>query len=321
MGDTTEAAALRDCHVFAATEELLALKEQLYSRGNSRLRDVSRQRRTDGDSTGGLPQDAASVAGQWVAQLDAAGVDLAVVHCEAPTTRDFVHAVATFGGDRLQAFTNLDPLQTWSAEDLQKDVARGFVGLALLPTLQHFHAYDRRAYGLYEMCEQLCLPVAMHFGMTDSVFADMRFANPLDLQPVARDFPDVPFIVPSMGAGFLRELLMLMAQCHNVYADTSGLHLWLRCQPDRVDLTDVVSLLLDVGGPHRILYGSGSGDVTPLYRVDIKRIQTDLFADRPPDERRMIFGGTLTGLLGAINHERASQQRKSRLQLRRLTMR
>jgi predicted TIM-barrel fold metal-dependent hydrolase len=325
MSDKEKSYPLKDCHVLVTTEELLALKEQLFSRGNKRLREISRQRRMAAlaqDSPSSANTDAATIAKLWLAELDNVGVDEAILLCEVPTARDFVFSVTQFAKERLWAFTNLDPLQTWSAEDLKRDVARGFVGLNLLPTLQHFHVYDRRAYGLYEMCEQLRVPVMVHFGMTDEIFADMRFANPLDLQPVARDFPEVPFIVPSLGSGFLRELLMLMGHCPNVYADSAGIHLWLNYQPERLDLEDVVKLLLDAAGPHRILFGSGSGEdhlhESTDYRREILLLQTKLFSTLSDDEQEHIFGRTLTKLISSIDKEKACEKRKGRLKLRTL---
>ncbi len=316
---------IKDSHILITTEELVTLKEQLFSRGNKRLREISRQRRQAAKAhltSSQKNEDAAAIAAKWSSELDEVGLERAVLLCEVPTARDFIFSVTQFASEKLCAFTNLDPLQTWSAEDLKRDVARGFVGLNLLPTLQHFHVYDRRAYGLYEMCEQLKVPVMVHFGMTEEIFADMRFANPLDLQPVARDFPEVPFIIPSLGSGFLRELLMLMGQCPNVYANSAGIHLWLNYQPERLDLEDVVKLLLDAAGPHRIIFGSGSGSDqfhdSTYYRREILTLQTKLFSTLSFDEQKHIFGETMDKLIAGIDHEKAQEKRKGRLQLRTL---
>ena len=55
---------------------------------------------------------------------------------------------------------------------------------------------------------------------------DGSFANPLHLQRPAAEFADAKFIVPHLGSGLLRELLMLADQAPNVYADTSGVAGW-----------------------------------------------------------------------------------------------
>ena len=320
--------ASKDCHIVINTEELSNLKEQLFSRGNKRLREISRIRRIeskrgeDESVTGDITadkEDPASIAKRWSDELSRVGVEKAVILCEAPTARDFIFSVTQFARDKLMAFTNLDPLQTWSAEDLKRDVARGFVGLNLLPTLQHFHVYDRRAYGLYEMCERLKIPLMVHFGVSEEIFADMRFANPLDLQPVARDFPEVPFIVPGLGSGFLRELLMLMNQCPNVYADTSGIDHCSDYQTQGMDIEGAFDLLLKVSGSERILFGSGSGSnpgKKTTYRTETLRLQEKLFSDLCQEEQRQIYGETLMSLLKRVDQSKAREKRKSRFSLR-----
>ena len=49
--------------------------------------------------------------------------------------------------------------------------------------------------------------------------------------PAAGRFPNVSFVVPHFGAGFLQETLMLGAQCNNAYVDTSSSNGWMRTHP------------------------------------------------------------------------------------------
>jgi uncharacterized protein len=306
---------VRDCHMTVENEDVQLQNEQLFSRGNQRLRDLSLRHRHDLGGHGG-DASPADLAAFWTSELDAAGVAEAVILSGSPATRDFTHAVMEAGRGRLLGFTCLDPLQTWSAEDLQKDVGRGFVGLILRPTLQHFHLYDRRCYGLFEACERMRLPVMVHMGLTDSLFADLRFGNPLDLQPVARDFPDVPFIVGRLGSGFFRELLMLAGQARNVYVDTAGTHMWLRYQPEKLTLDDAFRRLLDIAGPERLLFGTDSRDASAGYRVDLLKLQSEVLGILSDDERRLVLGGNLESLLASLDRS-AAAPRTSRLMLRR----
>jgi len=64
-----------------------------------------------------------------------------------------------------------------------------FRGLKLYPPIQRFHAFDEQAYPTYERAEALGIPIVFHFGVTLDYRSDLRFADPLDLHPVARDFP------------------------------------------------------------------------------------------------------------------------------------
>ena len=82
---------------------------------------------------------------------------------------------------------------------------------------------------------------------------DMRYSNPLVLHGMAQRYPSVPIIVPHLGAGYLREWLMLADLCTNVYLDTSSSNHWMRYeevhhQETRGGLRHVFRRALDVAG-------------------------------------------------------------------------
>ncbi len=87
---------------------------------------------------------------------------------------------------------------------------------------------------------------------------DMKFSNPIDLHAVALRFPQLRFIVPHFGAGYLREALMLCDLCPNVYLDTSSSNSWMRYEEAHLDLRTVFRRALDVVGPERLMFGSDS---------------------------------------------------------------
>jgi hypothetical protein len=87
---------------------------------------------------------------------------------------------------------------------------------------------------------------------------DMKFSNPIDLHAVAIRFPQLPFVVPHFGAGYLREALMLCDLCPNVYLDTSSSNSWMRYEEAHLDLRTVFKRALDVAGPQRLLFGTDS---------------------------------------------------------------
>src|SRR5437879_2571500 len=86
----------------------------------------------------------------------------------------------------------------------------------------------------------------------------MRFSNPIDLHAVALAYPGLKFVLPHFGAGYLREALMLCDLCPNVYLDTSSSNVWMRYQPERLDLAEVFRRAMDVVGADRLLFGTDS---------------------------------------------------------------
>jgi len=84
----------------------------------------------------------------------------------------------------------------------------------------------------------------------------MRFSNPIDVHAVALRYPDVPILIPHVGAGYFREALMLCDLCPNVYLDTSSSNAWMKYED--LNLEAVFRRVLKICGPERILFGSDS---------------------------------------------------------------
>jgi predicted TIM-barrel fold metal-dependent hydrolase len=114
---------------------------------------------------------------------------------------------------------------------------------------------ERPGGALFVHCGVLSVGVRRKLGLPSRF--EMRFGNPLDLQGIALECPDVPFIVPHFGAGLFREALMLADVCSNVYLDTSSSNGWIRYQPG-LTLNDVFRTALAVAGPDRLLFGTDS---------------------------------------------------------------
>jgi predicted TIM-barrel fold metal-dependent hydrolase len=241
-------------------------------------------------------EDAAS---RWLAALDRYGVQAAVFLALAPEP-ETLRRFAALAPDRAFAFTFVDPWEPHAPASLEEDVLRrGFRGLKLYPPIQRFHAFDGRAYPTYERAEALSVPNVFHFGVTLDYQSDLRFANPLDLHAVGRDFPDLQLIVAHAGAGFFREALFLAYHCANVHVDTSGSGTWMRYLPRPLDLREVLKRLLDVFGGNRVLFGTHSRHASEGYRHRLLQSHRDALEslDVSDDVRGAILGGNMARLL------------------------
>jgi len=158
---------------------------------------------------------------------------------------------------------------------------------------------DERAYPVYARAEALGIPVLFHFGVTLDYRSDLRYANPLDLHAVARDFPGLPLIVAHAGAGFFRETLFLAYHCANVYVDTSGSGAWMGYLPRPLTLREVLGRVLEVFGPDRVLFGSDSRHAAEGYRHWLLREHREALEALgvPETERRKVLGGNMARLL------------------------
>ena len=128
---------------------------------------------------------------------------------------------------------------------------------------------------------------------------DMRFSNPLDLHAPALRYPNLKFVIPHFGAGYLREALMLADLCPNVYLDTSSSNSWMRYEG--LDLKTVFRRALDVVGPQRLLFGTDSSFFPRGWNHAIFEVQTRalLDLDISVDDARLIIGENLLRLFEA----------------------
>jgi len=175
----------------------------------------------------------------------------------------------------------------------------GYRGLKLYPTTDRYLPSDRSCYPLYEEARALGIPVLFHLGITLLFEADLRFANPIELHPVLKDFPDVSFVVAHFGAGYFREVLFLAYHVNNLYVDTSGRNLWVRYLPYPLTLEQAFRKSLDVLGARRILYGSDSRMLSRGYRKEVLQEQLRIlrYLELDREEISLIMGGNARRLL------------------------
>jgi predicted TIM-barrel fold metal-dependent hydrolase len=116
----------------------------------------------------------------------------------------------------------------------------------------------------YELAAQHRLPVLFHTGDTYSPRAKLRFANPLLVDDVAVDFPQVSFVLAHFGNPWLREAAEVVYKNFNVWADLSGLvvgdALMFQNETHRDLLADTLHRVAEAyryaERPNRFLYGS-----------------------------------------------------------------
>jgi predicted TIM-barrel fold metal-dependent hydrolase len=111
----------------------------------------------------------------------------------------------------------------------------------------------------------------------------------------------VRFIVPHLGSGMFRELLMLADSAPNVYADTSGIGAWGKYLEGRPTEAQVLRHAVDVVGAERLLFGTDSGWFPRGWRRDVFDAHLEVFEDAHLDAAAVgaILGGNLERLLGA----------------------
>lgn len=146
-------------------------------------------------------------------------------------SNDEVLAFAAENSDIMIPFVSVDPTRGPSAVDEAKRlIATGLVrGFKLHPPAQQFHANDRIAYRLYEVVAEARLPMIFHTGhsgigtgMPGGGGIRLKYGNPMEIDDVAVDFPDMPIIMAHPSFPWQDEALSVCLHKPQVYIDLSG---------------------------------------------------------------------------------------------------
>lgn len=250
------------------------------------------------------------LADRWVRELDDNSVSRAALIASVPGDEDSVAAAVRRHPRRFVGFFMVDPRSpdaAWRVESALRE--KGMRCLCLFPAMQGFRIGDEPALGViraassvpgaavFVHCGVLSVGVRRKLGLASRF--DIACGNPLDLHAVALRFPDLPFIIPHFGAGFLREALMVADLCPNIHFDTSSSNSWVRYIAG-MTLEKAFEQALQVLGPERLLFGSDSsyfprGWNRPIWRLQREAIEPLLSVD----ERVQVFGGNFNRLFPA----------------------
>ena len=146
-------------------------------------------------------------------------------------SNDEVLAEVARHDDVLIPFASIDP---WKGKLAVREARRlieehGVRGFKFHPTMQGFYPNDRMAYPFYEvLAEHRCIGL-FHTGQT-GVGSGMRsgngmrlkYSNPMHLDDVAVDFPDMSIIAAHPSFPWQEEALAVAQHKPNVYIDLSG---------------------------------------------------------------------------------------------------
>ncbi len=181
-----------------------------------------------------------------------------------PIPNDEVAAFAAENSDIMFAFASVDPMRGKAAvEEAKRLIAAGGIrGFKLHPPVQQFHPNDKLAYPFYEVINEAKLPVIFHTGHSGIGTGQrggggvhLKYGNPMDIDDVAVDFPDMPIIMAHPSFPWQDEALSVCLHKPQVYIDLSG---WSpKYFP--ANLVQYANTLLK----HKVLFGSDYPLISP----------------------------------------------------------
>lgn len=165
---------------------------------------------------------------------------------------------------------------------------------------------DPELWPFYKRAEELGIVLDIHTGFSWVPPGKSKYCLPIQLDDVARDFPNLKLVAFHMGYPYCDDLNMVAMGHPNVYLCLSLLVPWAITAPYKFG--KILGEAMRFAGPDRIIWGTDSAG----YGVQIGAAATGFRDFQIPEElqwqygylpltdedKRKIFGGNLAGLLG-----------------------
>ena len=146
-----------------------------------------------------------------------------------PIPNEEIADAARTNGDVLVPFATVDPARPDALDRVRAAIELGVAGFKFHPTLQEFFPNDRAAYPLYEAIAAAGLPAlfnTVHSGIGNGLPGGgglrLKYSNPLCLDDVAADFPELQVVLAHPSFPWQDEAISICLHKANVWIDLSG---------------------------------------------------------------------------------------------------
>lgn len=223
---------------------------------------------------GSRPSRSFRSADSLLAEMDAAGVDRAIVSCFPMQEENTVVLEAIRSHpDRLSGMFLINPHQKLAETSYRRALEQGFCGLRLEPLAHGFSVDDLELLSpLMQVCAALETPVWI-YGTADVCCAPILFRD------LAEAFPSVPIIIGYMGYNYeASSAIGIAKRCANVYLDPTAA------------MKQNLMRAVNTAGPEKLLLGSGT-PVASYFELEIEKIR--LIEPDPAKQRQMLGGNAI----------------------------
>ena len=196
--------------------------EPLPGHGFPNYERIFTNRTAPAEGAAGAHRNGMSLA-SWVATMDAAGVETAVVG-RVPN-RALAEIVRAYPG-RFIGLASISPFDGMRGVRELEHVVRdlGLGGLRIAALFNMVPASDPRFYPLYAKCVELDVPVRIYTSMNYANDRPYDLGHPRHLDQVAMHFPELRIIAGLSGWPWIADMVGLLRRHPNLYCDTASHH-------------------------------------------------------------------------------------------------
>ena len=267
---------------------------------------------------------------KMIEEMDILGTDVAVLHTtdsglaypgDAPTDIEMINKfhceLAKRYPGRIHALFGIDPRRPGGVKLFEKAVTEwGAKGLSFWP-ISGYYANEAICYPYYQKCVDLGVPITCHTGFQHAPGTLAKYGNPIHIDDVARDFPDLTIVMNHTGLDkapsdhWWETAVVVAATKPNIHVDVAD---WQReytvwALDDMPELFRKLKIMRDQLGAHRILFGTDMPSYDLLHlESDIRLTQqwVQVFKNLPEEGRKygVDFSQAETELIMHGNAER-----------------
>jgi hypothetical protein len=189
-----------------------------------------------------------------ILQMDEAEIEKSVLFAvDAPlltASNEFVHNICQKYPERFVGFASVNPNKPDALQKLGSAIQDlGMKGLKFHPPLQDFFPNDPKLRPFYTLAIELGIPVVFHVGSTPfGNLVKLKQADPLLIDEVANEFPDLRILLTHLGTLWHNESFMITEKHPNVYIDTAA-------YPYEIETLLTEKTIMRVG-PRKFLFGT-----------------------------------------------------------------
>ena len=214
------------------------------------------------------------------------------------TVNDTVAEYVRTDPKKLIGFAAICPTEDSALSEVDRTVNElGLRGLKMSPIYGGWDPQDPRAMSIFAKAEQYGLPMMFHQGTTFPRKAPLKYANPVLLEDIALQFPELKMIIAHMGHPWEAETTVLIRKQPNVFADISALFYrpW--------QFYNSLRLAVEYGVTNKLLFGTdypiATLDETVEGLYDIVNLSKEMRLPALPDDlpEQILYCDTLN-LLG-----------------------
>jgi len=158
--------------------------------------------------------------------------------------------------DRLIGFASIHPGRYRPELKVERALKElGLRGLKLYPH-SGFYPNDARLNLVYQKCAEMNIPVMIHTGIKAVSWQKMKYNNPIFIDDVATNFPELKIIMCHGGYPWVEEFIAVAYSNPNIWVDLTFLEYIERTFKRPGLAEDIIKRLYDLIGPKKLLWGS-----------------------------------------------------------------